>query len=327
MSVNKPKSIEDLAYAIKFDYEKYRKTEIVRFRSDLASALLMKLNLRNFAEPVLNVDSNLEQNNKYDGEVFAKAFKSALESYGKLDEKTGEKIPFEIIFGSHYKTKKPQIKINKYKENNYRIETKIKNNVIQLFLEEQAKKLGNVRLPSDLKVSKIDDCINFLKSLNANNKDKEEAINKLVDLYTDKYVKRVKAVADDGEDEETSITDFAGQEEQIKETVIDKITDGIDKTLAEIEDKSLLEYAKYYITMKIILKYKIIGFDNQILDEYIDKGLEKFYYEKYSNYTDEKYIKDIIADYIGKKPDTVRKKLDKVKKLIQNSMLKNISKK
>ena len=43
------------------------------------------------------------------------------------------------------------------------------------------------------------------------------------------------------------------------------------------------------------------------------------------SYTDEKYIKDIVAEYVGKASDTVRKKIDKVKKIIQNNLLKSAS--
>ena len=161
-----------------------------------------------------------------------------------------------------------------------------------------------------------------------NNEETEKVINKLTDLFTDRYVQRIRPVSDNNDNENMTMADFVEDDDNLKEAVIDKIADGLDWTISEIEkmkDKSLLEYAKYYITMKIILKYKVIGFDNQIIDEYVDKGLEKFYYEKYGQYIDEKYIKDIVADYVGKRPDTVRKKLDKVKKIIQNSMLKNMA--
>lgn len=331
MSKKKPVSIEELACAIKFDFKEYRKTELIRFKSNLAAALLKKIHLGEFSvneKGNLKKDEQLSQSwkiNDYNGEVFTKAFKSALESYGKLDEKTGEKIPFERIFISHYTIKKPQVKVDKYKEDNYRLEINLKINTIKLFLQQQAKKLGNSRLPDELKIGKLDDCIEFLRSLNADKAATERAINKLTDLFTDRYVQRVRPVSEDDEDENISMVDFAGQDDGVKAEVIDKIADGIDRCLSEIEDKDMLNYAQYYITMKIILKYKVVGFNNQILDEYVNKDLEKLYFEKYSQYEDEKYVKDIVADYTGKRPDTVRKKLDKVKKLIQNSMLKNIS--
>lgn len=316
--------INKLADEIKFKNDK--KTKLVTNKAKLVSLLLEELNFKEFAND-LRVDTEL-RNNRYNGEVFTRAFKSAMESYGKIDEKTGERIPFNVIFISHYNKKKPQIKVDKYKEDNYRLEINLKFDTIKLFLQQQSKTLGNKRLPDNLKIEKVDDCIEFLKSLNADREATEKAINKLNDLFTDRYVQRVKPVSENDEDEKASMADFAGQEDQVKEAVVDKIADGLDKVLLDIsnmKDKSLLQYAQYYITMKIILKYKIIGFDNQILDEYVDKDLEKFYFEKYSQYEDEKYVKNIIADYTGKKPDTERKKLDKVKKLIQNSMLKNVS--
>ena len=334
MNANKPKGIEDLANAIKFDFEKYRKTEISRFKSDLASALLSIIHLKDFSvnnKGNLKKDSQLSQSHKvrdYNGEVFTKAFKSALESYGKVSEKTGERIPFKAIFLSHYTIKKPQVRVERYEEDNYKVETKLKNNTIKLFLQQQAKKLANKKLPSDLKIEKIDDCILFLRNLNADNEETEKVINKLTDLFTDRYVQRIRPVSDNNDNENMTTADFVEDDDNLKEAVIDKIADGLDWTISEIEkmkDKSLLEYAKYYITMKIILKYKVIGFDNQIIDEYVDKGLEKFYYEKYGQYIDEKYIKDIVADYVGKKPDTVRKKIKRVKIIIQNSMLKNMA--
>lgn len=328
MEVNKqkkrPQSIEDLAYAIKFDFDKYNKNKLMRFKSDLAASLLNKLNLYDFAKADLKATTKLDtswNSDNYDGEVFSRAFKSAMESYGKLDEKTGEIIPFEIIFGSHYKKKKPQIKVNKYEENNYRVETKVKNNIIKLFLQEQVKKLGGMKLPDNLKVEKSDECVEFLRKLKAD----EKTINKLMDLYTDRYMQRIQPVSENSEDEGISMADFADKDEQVKEVVIDQIANGIDILFMQIEDKSLIEYARYYITMKILLKYKIIGFDNQILDEYIDKDLEQFYYDRFTAYTDEKYIKDIIAEYVGKASDTVRKKIDKVKKIIQNNLLKSAS--
>lgn len=333
MNKKKPESIDELACAIKFDFKEYRKTELIRYKSDLAAIMLKKIHLGEFSaneKGDLKKDDQLSQNwkiNDYNGEVFTKAFKSALENYGKLDEKTGERIPFERIFISHYTIKKPQVKVDRYKENNYNVEIKLKTNAIKLLLQQQAKELANKRLPDDLKIEKFDDCVVFLRSLNADVEATEKAINKLTDLYMDRYVQRVRPVLGENEDEEISMADFAGQE-QVREAVVDKIAYGLDKALSDIsnfKDKSLEQYACYYITMKIILRYKINGFNNQIIDEYVDKDLEKLYFEKYSQYEDEKYVKDIVADYTGKRPDTVRKKLDKVKKLIQNSMLKNIS--
>lgn len=314
--------INRLADKIKFGNDK--KTKIVTNKAKLVSLLLEELNFKEFAND-LKLDDKLSLRRDYNGEIFTKAFKSAMESYGKLDEKTGERIPFNVIFIAHYSKKKPQIKVDKYKEDNYRLEINLKINTIKLFLQQQAKKLGNSRLPDELKIGKLDDCIEFLRSLNADKAATERAINKLTDLFTDRYVQRVRPVSEDDEDENISMVDFAGQDDGVKAEVIDKIADGIDRCLSEIEDKDMLNYAQYYITMKIILKYKVVGFNNQILDEYVNKDLEKLYFEKYSQYEDEKYVKDIVADYTGKRPDTVRKKLDKVKKLIQNSMLKNIS--
>lgn len=314
--------INRLADKIKFGNDK--KTKIVTNKAKLVSLLLEELNFKEFAND-LKLDDKLSLRRDYNGEIFTKAFKSAMESYGKLDEKTGERIPFNVIFIAHYSKKKPQIKVDKYKEDNYRLEINLKINTIKLFLQQQAKKLGNSRLPDELKIGKLDDCIEFLRSLNADKAVTERAINKLTDLFTDRYVQRVRPVSEDDENENISMVDFEGQDDGVKAEVIDKIADGIDRCLSEIEDKDMLNYAQYYITMKIILKYKVVGFNNQILDEYVNKDLEKLYFEKYSQYEDEKYVKDIVADYTGKRPDTIRKKLDKVKKLIQNSMLKNIS--
>ena len=241
------------------------------------------------------------------------------------DEETGEQLPFIQIFLSHYGMKKPQIRINKLKEANYLVEIKQKSEYINLFLQQQAKKWGNKKLPKDFKVWKYEQCVEFLKSLNADEEEISRAINKLADLFTDKYMKRILPVDEEDNDSKVeSVNDMVNTEDNVKSEVIDKMTSMLDTALSEVET-SLEMYARYYITMKIVLKYKISGFYNQMIDDYVDKGLEKFYYEKYSQYIDEKYIKDIVADYVGKRPDTVRKKLDKVKKIIQNSMLKNMA--
>lgn len=328
MSANKPKTIEELAYAIKFNFNEYRKTEISKFKSDLAAKLLEKLNLKAFSRQNLSVNEQLSQswkNEQYDGEIFAKAFKSSMEKYGQKDEETGEQLPFIQIFLSHYGMKKPQIRINKLKEANYLVEIKQKSEYINLFLQQQAKKWGNKKLPKDFKVWKYEQCVEFLKSLNADEEEISRAINKLADLFTDKYMKRILPVDEEDNDSKVeSVNDMVNTEDNVKSEVIDKMTSMLDTALSEVET-SLEMYARYYITMKIVLKYKISGFYNQMIDDYVDKGLEKFYYEKYSQYIDEKYIKDIVADYVGKRPDTVRKKLDRVKKIIQNSMLKNMA--
>ena len=360
----KPQSIEDLAYAIKFDFNNYTKSRITQFKSDLAAKLLNILNLNDFTnnkntdndKDKLKKEDELENNKKdelenkkegklednssklltesyryeeYDGIAFTKAYKSALEKYGMLDEKTGERVPFIVIFRSHYNFKKRDIKKEKLKERSYKVEVKLKADVIKLFLEQQIKTLGNEKIPKDFKFS-FENAVEFIMSLDADKESKENVIQRLTDLYTNSYMKRVSGLTtedDDGnkqENNEFEQTAFGNDVE--KERNIDKLCYLIDILFKEMENNKLKQYARYYITMKIILKYKIFGNNNWAINYYIDKDLERFYYEKYSDYTDEKYIKIIIAEYVGKASDTVRKKIDAVKKIIQNNLLKVASK-
>ena len=360
----KPQSIEDLAYAIKFDFNNYTKSRITQFKSDLAAKLLNILNLNDFTnnkntdndKDKLKKEDELKNNKKdelenkkedelennssklltesyryeeYDGIAFTKAYKSALEKYGMLDEKTGERIPFIVIFRSHYKFKKRDIKKEKLKERSYKAEVKLKADVIKLFLEQQIKTLGNKKIPKDFKFS-FENAVEFIMSLDADKESKENVIQRLTDLYTNSYMKRVSGLTtedDDGnkqENNEFEQTAFGNDVE--KERNIDKLCYLIDILFKEMENDSLKQYARYYITMKIILKYKIFGNDNWAINYYVDKDLEKFYYENYSDYTDKKYIKIIIAEYVGRASDTVRKKIEAVEKIIENNLLKVASK-
>ena len=211
----------------------------------------------------------------------------------------------------------------------YKAEVKLKADVIKLFLEQQIKILGNKKIPKDFKFS-FENAVEFIMSLDADKESKENVIQRLTDLYTNSYMKRVSGLTtedDDGnkqENNEFEQTAFGNDVE--KERNIDKLCYLIDILFKEMENNKLKQYARYYITMKIILKYKIFGNNNWAINYYIDKDLERFYYEKYSDYTDEKYIKIIIAEYVGKASDTVRKKIDAVKKIIQNNLLKVASK-
>lgn len=344
-SRKKPQGIEELAFAIKFLTDEYTKVEIQRFKSDLAGEILKKINLSDFTKDYQgktylgkdsddfcgNNDSKLleesYQNKEYDSEAIVRAYQSSLKSYGMRDEKTGEIIPFLQIFRSHYKYKKLDIAKIKLKENRYDIEIKEKEEQIKDYLVALNEKWGKKELPDVM--WNYDRAVLFIRNLSMDKDNRDKALQTLTDLYTTSYVKRESGIptedVEGNQVESSSFEQVAINSEREKATQVDRLTSLIENLYVEVDDDLKL-YAKYYITMKILLKYKILGHRNTEIEFYIDKHLEEFYYRNYSNYTDEKYIKDIIADYIGKKSDTVRKKLNKVGSIIQNNLLKSASK-
>lgn len=353
MEVNKqkkgPQSIEELAYAIKFDFDKYNRNKLTRFKSDLASKLLNKIHLSSFAgnsfEEISKVDENLSikdnkkivdnkllehnyQYKKYDGESFTKAYKSALEAYGKLDEKTGERIPYIKLFLSHYSYKKLEIKSQKLKEDYSKLERDLAKSEIMLFLNKLAQKLKKDKLPKNFSFN-YKNSIDFIENLNLDEQEKLKAITIIKRIYKNNTIEHISGIIEENEKGDKKLyTGFSQKSCEYAENhneVVDIFCSLVDKLYESIEDKDLKQYAQYYITMKIILKYKLKDNDNYIIDDYINKDLEFFYYEKFSNYKEDKYIKDIIAEYVGKASDTVRKKIDKVKKIIQNNLLKSAS--
>lgn len=342
----KPQNIEELAFAIKFLAEEYTKVELMRFRSDLVSELLKKIKLSDFTKdyqgktyigkdndkPSEHNNSKLLeesfQYNEYDSVAITKAYISSMESYGMRDEETGEIVPFLQIFRAHYKYKKLDIAKNKLKENRYSVEIKEKEKQIKDYLVALNKKWGKKELPEIC--WNYDKAVLFIRNLSMDKDNRDKALQTLTDLYTTSYVKRESGIpmedVEGNQVESSSLEQVAITSEKEKVNQVDRLTNLIENLYVEVDDDLKL-YAKYYITMKILLKYTILGHRNTEIEFYIDKDLQEFYYRNYSDYTDEKYIKDIIADYIGKKSDTVRKKLNKVGNIIQNSLLKSVSKK
>lgn len=331
----RPHSIEELAQAIKFDASIYTTVELLRYKSDLAAKLLNEIHLGAFAkssfEEIDYHNTQLEENyqyKKYSGESFTKAYKSSLEDYGKLDEQTGERIPYIKLFRSHYNFKKLDINSEKLKEQHEKNELKLVTQKLKLYLNTLLKNLNKENLPEQFLYSKKN-VIKVIKDLNLEENKEQKIIDDIEQIYILNKVERVSGVIEENERGEQKAPDqFIKKsfENTINDShIIDAFCFLVDKLYKEIEDNSLKQYVQYYITMKIILKYKLQGNINFYIDEYVDKDLEAFYYKKCSHYKEEKYIKDIIADYIGKKPDTVRKKIDRIQKIIQNNLLKSVS--
>ncbi len=298
------------------------KIKLIQKKSDLARYLLEAINLNEFAKMDLTADnkvlSNTAEAEHYNGMVFSSAYKAALGKYGQKDEQTGETIPFLQLFRAFYNTKKPEIKQQNFKEKALKPAVYQKQEQITALLQNASAKYGRKKKLS-FNPAKYEDCQKFIACLNATQKEKDALMQKLSDLYTKSFRVYEKSDADEENSLAASVLDSGLAAEQMqKEQNINILSAHIDKILPQIKNPTDKEYAVYYITLNIILKYSNYGYSDIELNDYIDCRLADFYFRHASHYKETKHIKDIIAAYTGNRPDTVRKRLDRVRKFFVN---------
>lgn len=223
------------------------------------------------------------------------------------------------LFRAFYNVKKPEIKKQNFKEKALKPAVYQKQEQITVLLQNAAAKYGRKKKLS-FNPAKYEECRRFIGCLNAAESEKEALLQKLSDLYTKSFRVYEKSDADEENSFAASVLDSGLADEQMqKDQNINMLAAHIDKILPQIKNPTDKEYAVYYITLNIILKYSNYGYSSIELDDYIDRGLADFYFQHAGHYKDTKDIKDIIAAYTGNRPDTVRKRLDKVRKFFAGS--------
>ena len=310
------RKIEELADAIKF--KKLNDTRKKIYNTKLSSMLLEKINLGAFAGKVSDNDKIKSMDayrnaDKYDGELFTLAFKSSIEKYGALDEKTGERIPFIKHFLSHYNLKKRDLPQRKAEEQTMG-GTSTKKSAVMLYLRKVAKLH---EIPSSYVNSKVKNALNyskvkqFLTDINATIAEQ----NEFDKVFNTLYINQDEQPSDEGEDTYNQ-SDISSKEQYDENTaVLLKLTNSVERALRCSENTSFNEYIRNYISLKIWL-YLAEGNRCTELADYIDRDFIQGYLAIPVHERQQMNVDAILARVMHRKPDTIRKKRAAVERFL-----------
>lgn len=287
------KRINETAYAIKFTNlsDTYKDIEQTRLMEYICKYLKM-----NLTKTIENVNKARPEQVNIKLDMIFDAFISSMGKYGKLDEETGELIPYIKMFMSHYDNKYGYSKLpdGSYVEKDNEIskarEASAKN-ILKRYIVSSPERYKGYTIPKrikNIKVFKIE-----LMKLGLEESDAEDIAESVFSGVL------IEELVDYNVPNQISI-----QQIDVLADVMEKIM--IDKAIKD-EEKV---FAKYLVSQNLYESNINIDFECEgMYDEeffralHDDGGVTRPY--------------EILAKMLGLKPDTARKKLSKAKTLIQ----------
>lgn len=287
------KRINDTAYAIKFTqlsdtYKEIEQTKLIEYICKLKS-----INLTNHFSNPDDIWYN-EKSIKLD--VLFNTYMSAMESYGKLDEETGEIIPFLKMFNSHLKKHYGYVEIKKgvyiEKENTLsRMREARAKDILKAYAVSNARKNKGYELPK-----RVQSAVYLMSELMKLGMEKEVAKEISEDVFSGNFIEDIDICTASNKSISHNIDPLAEVMEKIM--VDDEI---------KVDEKA---FVKYFVTQTLYESNINIDFEcNGLYDEEFFKALHEN--------SGERKPYEILAEMLGLKPDTVRKRLSKARILIQ----------
>lgn len=269
-------------------------------------------------------DTTLPETDTYDGKAFDTAFRETLTyTYGKVDEKTGETIPFLQLFLARYKLKlktaQKEFLASKNPEQSGLREAHTKE-----FLTKMADKYGLTKDERNklLAFNALNDqrCIQFLQYIDASPEDIDEYTAISLATYREALEPMLESTGETSP-ESLQVGQQTLQEFTKKEQLREGLLNLLDKAKAMApnvsQHKTVEPFLPYFITLKVIGEY---GYDRKaltLLSDYMDSALWQ-YCKALAWNTKEPPSKDLLSQYLSLRPDTIRKKM----KIVQSFLLK-----
>lgn len=305
-------AIEALAQSLR--NESLRPTKVDRIKSQLMNLLLDELHMSDFTAEGLaqNSSDTMADKQRPDAPMetvtLARVFQSALAAYGTLDAKTNKPIPFLVLFFSHYRQKKPE-SIKQY----WTLEREQRQGRVHIgdFMRRMARKLG-VEESVETQVSNFmnkEACAQFLRHHGAD----DTCIDELYRLY--EQLGTVSLVGE--EEEETPDRSAPLQMERYRrarqaETELLYVL----RRLKEIpSDKTTKMYLKLKVTFVLLQQAE----EDRSLLEYtdtVDTAAMTYYHGLDKKQRRSMKVSVLIAGYLGRQPETVRKQMNQVDKIL-----------
>ena len=253
----------------------------------------------------------VEENPKFqyfDDKVFAAAFSYAEKTFGKLDEATGEVIPFMQLFNYAWNLKQGDIYLLKNEESNGFNRSR-KKYLMEFFLEDCCKRAG-IRRTERFNVLQIDKVEKWL----LDNDFGAAEIEKAHTILENSYVVNDETPTADEEQNGYRLSDSTSYMEQ---GCSDRAVEAIS-LMAEKAYKAAGQ--KNFHKMRYLLTLNYVGYEAKsgqsyglYIDDVFDPELAD--YIRRHGYPEDKAA--TLADYLGIKRETARKMLRAMKTVLE----------
>lgn len=294
--------IEELVRVLKFTFvPKLKKQQL---QNQLVKLVLTVKGLNRFVDAtnVINVCmADLPGYNNYSGGVFYEAYKYAWENYGRVDQTTGEVLPFMLLFNNLYKLKRNKLVREKIDEVDG-LSMKAKEERMRAFLRQ--RRLLQANEPK-INVLNLGNVKALLTKANCSPEDHAQA---------ERIISNCLVSSDLVPDSEGSETLFAqsdsvaGCRYEDAEGAMLTIVDGVEFALAHCNSATVQRYIRYYVTLKALNFAPTVGMSTGVyLDKYVDKDLLHYFREEASRAEE----LTVLAEYLHQERETVRKNLRK----------------
>ncbi len=306
--------IENLAFELKFGNLSKVKSQVVEFRllSELMKCIKLNKYLpQNFNEGFSMLAEN-EAKMEYDGEILNKAYRSALEAYGKKDVENEQIIPFLKIFYSHYNVKKQGLTARFL--NDRKPENKLKMHLINNLLKEISIKYS------------IDYTKNSFNVLNRGVLQKmfvqwqisKEEADKVFEVLDSSYFCYDDIFKNENTGKIYKISDTAAySSSMISDNAQHIISNVLERGYKLCKTNAQKKWFKCIAASKIASVY---GIDIPLfIRKYVDEDFSSYYLDK-----TKKSMKDIelLAEYMNVETETARKKVKLFEKLMFNAKVR-----
>ena len=250
----------------------------------------------------------------YDGEILAKVWFAVLKDYGKLDTETGEPIPFLKLFRAYWNRKKPDW----YRKNLYvGFENQKKEADIRELLRSILSRNGEEKMPLPNNLFNESQVRAFILQHGGTVDD--------VDTYQE-LKSQIALVRENSSDTDEngagmSLADMAdAQQQREMEHAEQNADDSCDALLEQMtswmhepdikQNKTICKFIRLFVTYSVLKQHIVV--DVEAWPALLDKEFWD-YAKAHSRECDEGSTlaqrDKLIADYVGLKPDTVRKRL------------------
>lgn len=294
--------IEELVRVLKYTFvPKLKKQQL---QNQLVKLVLTVKGLSKFVDAanVINVCmADLPGYNGYSGGIFFEAYRYAWENYGRVDQTTGEVMPFMLLFNNLYKLKRNKLVREKIEEADG-LSMKAKEERMRAFLRQR-----HLLKPNEPKINVLN--LGNVKALLDKAKLGPKAHAEAESIIANCLVS--SDVVTDSEGSETLVAQsdsVARSRYEDAESAMLTIVDGVEFALTNTRSLTLQRYICYYVTLKALSFQPTVGMNTGVyLDKYVDKDLAS-YMQRANPFGDETTV---LAEYLHQERETVRKNLRK----------------